>query len=72
MNLTKENIGKSYFDKSIKGDLVAITFQNMNQGKLTGNVDICSIAGEPERMFEVEGIGEVWEWCLVPISKEDK
>ena len=40
-NLTKENIGKSYFDKSIKGDLVAITFQNMNQGKLTGNVDIC-------------------------------
>ena len=72
MNLTKENIGKSYFDKSIKGDLVAITFQNMNQGKLTGNVDICSDAGEPERMFEVEGIGEVWEWCLVPISKEDK
>ena len=72
MKLTNENIGKSYFDKSIKGDLVAITFQNMNQGKLTGNVDICSNAGEPERMFEVEGIGEVWEWCLVPISKEDK
>ena len=72
MKLTNENIGKSYFDESVKGNLIAITFQNMNQGILTGNVDICSNAGKPERMYEVEGVGEVWEWCLVWILKEDK
>jgi len=69
MKLTKNNIGKSYFDPTVKGDLVAITFQNMNKGYLTGNIDICSNSGEPQRMYEVEGIGEVWEWCLIWINK---
>ena len=71
MKLTKDNLGKSYFDSAVKGDIVAITFQNMNRGVLTGKVDICSNAGEPERMYEVDGIGEVWEWCLVWISKAE-
>ena len=68
MKLIKKNIGKTYFDPSIKGDIVAITFQNMNWGVLTGNSEIQSCGGSPEYMYEVDGVGFVWLSSLIWIT----
>ena len=73
MELIKANIGKTYFDPSLKGKEVIIANSNWSphpHGVLTGNVEIQSNAGEPEEMYETVGIdgddyGYVWTWILI-------
>lgn len=68
MKLTKNNIGKEYFDASLVGQNVIINFSHWATkptSTLTGQVEIQSNCGEPELMYEVDGYGFIWEWILI-------
>ena len=73
MELIKENIGKTYFDPSLKGKEVIVNFSHWSSkpsSVLTGNVEIQSTAGEPEELYEVEDFGYgddayIWSWILI-------
>ena len=73
MELTKDNIGKTYFDPSLKGQEVIVNMSHWSpkpSSILTGNVEIRSNAGEPERMYEVEDFGYgqdsyVWQYLII-------
>ena len=82
MKLTKNNIGKTYFDPSLKGKEVIVNFseyswmRNKPESTLTGNVEIQSCGGDIEEMYEVKdyGYGQdayIWSWILI-IKAEGK
>ena len=73
MELTKNNIGKTYFDPSLKGKKVIVNFSHWASkpsSVLTGNVEIQSCGGDIEEMYEVKdyGYGQdayIWSWILI-------
>ena len=76
MKLTKNNIGKTYFDPSLKGKEVIVNYSEYSwmrykpESTLTGNVEIQSCGGDIEEMYEVKdyGYGQdayIWSWILI-------
>ena len=73
MELTKNNIGKTYFDPSLKGQEVIVNMSHWSpkpSSVLTGNVEIQHCGDDIEEMYEVEDFGYgqdayIWSWILI-------
>ena len=73
MELTKDNIGKTYFDPSLKGKEVIVNISQWSpkpSSVLTGNVEIQHCGDDIDELYEVEdftGRGDAyfWSWILI-------